>query len=151
MAQTQVAKGIPGSAREDLFSPTNPVIVFDAQCILCSANAQFVLKLDKAGRFRLASMQSPAGAALFRRFGIDPKDPETLIVVQGDRALRNSDAVLAIWAGLERPWRWLALLRSVPHPVRDAIYRWIARNRYRLFGRRETCWVPSPAQAERIL
>jgi predicted DCC family thiol-disulfide oxidoreductase YuxK len=65
--------------------------------------------------------------------------------------LRDSDAVLAIWAGLGWPWRLLGLFRVVPHVVRDPVYRWIARHRYRLFGRRESCWLPSPEQASRIL
>ncbi|WP_395397781.1 thiol-disulfide oxidoreductase DCC family protein [Novosphingobium sp. BL-8A] len=128
-----------------------PIIVFDAMCVLCSANAAFVMGHDRAGRFRLASMQGDVGAALYRRFGIDPANPETLIVVEGDRALRNSDAVLAIWAGLDRPWNAMALLRFIPRWVRDPVYRWVARHRYRLFGRRSACWIPTPEQARRIL
>lgn len=128
-----------------------PIIVFDAMCVLCSANAAFVLRHDRAGRFRLASMQGDIGAALYRQFGIDPANPETLIVVENGRALRNSDAVLTIWAGLDRPWNGLATFRIVPHWLRDPLYRWIARHRYRLFGQRSTCWIPTPEQARRIL
>jgi predicted DCC family thiol-disulfide oxidoreductase YuxK len=128
-----------------------PVIVFDSLCLLCSANARFILRHDRRRRFRLASMQSEAGAALYRRFGIDPADPETLILVDGDRALRDSDAVLAIWSGLGWPWRSAALGRIVPAALRDPLYRWVARNRYRWFGRRETCWLPDPAFADRFL
>ncbi|WP_170975803.1 thiol-disulfide oxidoreductase DCC family protein [Rhizobium sp. FY34] len=128
-----------------------PIIVFDAECILCSANAQFVLTHDKAARFRLASMQGEAGAALFRRHGIDPADPDTLIVVDGDRVLRDSDAILAIYAGLGWPWRATSMLRLVPRTVRNRVYRLIARNRYRLFGRHDRCWVPSPDYRARML
>jgi predicted DCC family thiol-disulfide oxidoreductase YuxK len=128
-----------------------PIIVFDTMCVLCSANAAFVLRHDHVGRFRLASMQDATGIALYRKFGIDPANPETLIVVEGDRALRDSDAVLAIWAGLDRPWNGLALFRIVPRPLRDPVYRWVARHRYRLFGRRATCWIPTAEQAERIV
>jgi predicted DCC family thiol-disulfide oxidoreductase YuxK len=120
-------------------------------CVLCSANAQFVLKYDRKGHFRLASMQSDAGAALYRKFGIDPADPESMIVVDGDSALRNSDAVLAIYAALGWPWRLATAARLVPQPIRDTVYGWIARNRYRLFGKRETCWLPSAEQADRLL
>jgi predicted DCC family thiol-disulfide oxidoreductase YuxK len=74
-----------------------------------------------------------------------------MIVVERDRVLRDSDAVLAIFAGLGWPWRALAALRLIPRLVRDPAYRWLARNRYRFFGRRETCWVPTPDQASRIL
>ena len=128
-----------------------PIVLFDALCPLCSANAQFILRHDRRRLFRLASMQGEAGAALFRRFGIDPADPDTLIVVDGDSALRNSDAILAIWRGLGWPWRLACAAAIVPRAIRDPIYRWIARNRYRLFGRRETCWLPTPDLADRLL
>jgi predicted DCC family thiol-disulfide oxidoreductase YuxK len=128
-----------------------PVIVFDALCLLCSANARLILRNDRRRRFRLASMQSEAGAALYRRFGIDPADPETMILVEGDRARRDSDAVLAIWSGLGWPWRAAAAARIVPARLRDPVYRWLARNRYRWFGRRETCWLPGPDLADRFL
>ena len=130
---------------------TRPVIVFDALCVLCSGHAQFVLRHDHAGRFLLVSMQSEAGAALYRSFGIDPADPDTLILVEGDKALRDSDAILAIWRGLGWPWRVAGLFGVVPRPLRDPVYRWVARHRYWLFGRRETCWVPDAAQRSRIL
>lgn len=128
-----------------------PIIVFDALCPLCSATARFVLKHDRHGRFRLASMQSEAGAALHRRFGIDPANPETMIVVQADRALRDSDAVLAIWSRLGWPWRAAAALKLVPAGMRDPVYGWVARNRYRRFGKRESCWLPDHKWAERFL
>jgi predicted DCC family thiol-disulfide oxidoreductase YuxK len=128
-----------------------PIIVFDAVCPLCSANVRFILRHDRRRRFRLASMQSEAGAALYRRFGIDPADPETLILVEGGRARRDSDAVLAIWSGLGWPWRAAAAARIVPAALRDPLYRWVARNRYRWFGRRETCWLPAPELADRFL
>ena len=130
---------------------TRPIIVFDAECLLCSANAQFVLNHDRRGYFLLASMQGEAGSALYRRFGIDPADPDTLIVVEGDRVRRDSDAILAIWSGLGWPWRAGAIFRIVPSAPRDLVYRWVARNRYRLFGRRNTCWLPDPAFRDRML
>jgi len=130
----------------------HPIIVFDALCVLCSANAQFVLRHDRRGHFRLASMQGEAGAALYRRFGIDPADPESLIVVDGERLHRDSDAIFAIYAGLGWPWRALAVVgRLVPRILRDPVYRWIARHRYRLFGKRTTCWVAPPEYRGRIL
>jgi len=132
-------------------SEVRPIIVFDAECVLCSANAQFVLDHDRQGRFLLASMQGEAGTALYRRFGIDPADPDTLIVVDGDRARRDSDAILTIWAELGWPWRAATAFRLVPRALRDPVYRWVARNRYRLFGRRDTCWLPDPAFRDRLL
>jgi len=96
-------------------------------------------------------MQGEAGSALYRRFGIDPADPDTLIVVEGDRVRRDSDAILAIWAGLGWPWRAATMFRLVPRALRDLVYRWVARNRYRLFGKRDTCWLPDPAFRDRML
>jgi predicted DCC family thiol-disulfide oxidoreductase YuxK len=130
---------------------TGPIIVFDGMCVLCSANAQFVLAHDKAGKFRLAAMQGAMGSALFARFGIDPNDPDTIIVVEGDRALRDSDAVLAIATGLGWPWRAAGVFKLIPRFIRDPIYRLIAANRYRIFGKRDTCWLPTPDQAKRVL
>ncbi|WP_337267566.1 thiol-disulfide oxidoreductase DCC family protein [Oryzifoliimicrobium ureilyticus] len=128
-----------------------PIIVFDAMCVLCSANAQFVLNHDPHGRFRLASMQNDVGAALYRRFGMDPADPESIIVVDGDKLYRDSDAIIAIYTGLGWPWKALGILRLSPRFLRDPIYRLIARNCYRIFGRRDQCWLPLPDQADRIL
>ena len=96
-------------------------------------------------------MQNEAGAALLRTNGLDPADPETLIVVAGDRVLRNSDAVLFIYRRLGWPWRAIGALGIVPRPLRDAAYRLIARNRYRWFGKRDLCWAPDAADRHRQL
>ena len=128
-----------------------PIILFDAECVLCSANAQFVLRHDKAARFRLASIQGTAGAALCREHGVDPDDPTSILVVDGTKVRRDSDAVLAIYEGLGWPWQALALLRLIPAFLRDPVYLWIARHRYRLFGKRATCWVAPPEFQNRIL
>lgn len=128
-----------------------PIIVFDAMCVLCSANAQFVINNDRRGRFLLASMQGDVGSAIYRKFGIDPTAPDTIVVVTGEHALRDSDAVLSIYEGLGWPWRVLSALKIIPRALRDPAYRLIARNRYRIFGKRETCWLPTPEQAARVL
>ncbi|WEK06568.1 MAG: thiol-disulfide oxidoreductase DCC family protein [Candidatus Devosia phytovorans] len=127
------------------------IIVFDAMCVLCSANAQFVLSNDRHGHFLLASMQGEVGSALYRKFGIDPAEPDTIVVVTGDSALRDSEAVLSIYEGLGWPWRIFSLLRIIPRGLRDPVYRFIARHRYRIFGERDACWLPTPEQARRVL
>ncbi len=128
-----------------------PIILFDAECVLCSANAQFVLKHDKAGHFRLASMQGEVGAALYRDHGMDPHDPNSMIVVEGSTVRQDSDAVLSIYEALGFPWRLLTVFRLIPTVLRDPVYRWVARNRYRLFGKRSSCWVAPPEYLNRIL
>jgi predicted DCC family thiol-disulfide oxidoreductase YuxK len=128
-----------------------PVILFDAECVLCSANARFILRHDKAARFRLASIQSVAGAAICRRHGVDPEDPTTLLLVEGARVRRDSDAILGIYQGLGFPWALAGVLRLIPAALRDRVYRWIARNRYRFFGKRQSCWIAPPEYRDRIL
>jgi predicted DCC family thiol-disulfide oxidoreductase YuxK len=128
-----------------------PIILFDAECVLCSTNARFVLTHDKAGRFRLTSMQGDVGSGIYRSLGMDPTDPTSMLVVDGDKVFRDSDAVLSIYEGLGLPWRLLGLFRIVPAFIRDPAYRWVARNRYRLFGKREQCWMAPPEYRHRIL
>lgn len=138
-------------ASEGLTDTSHPIIVFDGVCVLCTANARFVLKYDRRGHFRLAAMQGPVGAGLMRAAGIDPTNPETLIVVDGDRVLRDSDAAIAIWRELGWPWKIAAAANCIPRPIRDSVYGFIARNRYRIFGRLDQCWVPTAAQSQRIV
>ena len=128
-----------------------PLIVFDGMCVLCSANARFVLRHDRRGHFRLTTAQGALGESLYRRFGLATDSYETMLVVERGRLLAESDAVLAIVRGLGWPWRVAAAAAIVPRALRDRLYRLVARNRFRLFGRRESCWVPTPAEADRIL
>ena len=128
-----------------------PVIVFDGLCVLCSANAQFMLKHDRKGHFKLAAMQGPVGASLMQHAGLDPDDPESFVVFDKGRVLMNSDAVIHIWSRLGWPWKAVTIGRLIPRSLRDVAYRFVARNRYRIFGKRETCWMPDNAQARRIL
>ena len=133
------------------FPDEEPLIVFDGECVLCSAGAQFVLRHDGAHLFRLTTAQGPVGSALYRHFGLRDDEEGTMIVLERGRLLTESAAVLAIAQGLGGPWRAAALARLLPARARDGFYRFVARNRFRWFGRRETCWLPSPAEADRLL
>lgn len=127
------------------------IVLFDAECVLCSANAKLILTNDHRQIFLLASMQSEVGARLFAENGLDPKDPSTILVIEEDRVRKDSDAVLSIYENLGFAWSLLRIFRLVPAALRDPIYHFIARNRYRLFGRRETCWLPPERYKSRIL
>lgn len=128
-----------------------PVVVFDGVCRLCSRWVQFLLRHDRHGRIRFAPMQGNAGRALLQQHGLDPDDPLSFLWVEAGRGYRDSDAILRIVDGFGGGWRLLRVLRLVPRPLRDACYRLIARNRYRWFGRRDTCLLPDAAQAARFL
>jgi predicted DCC family thiol-disulfide oxidoreductase YuxK len=129
----------------------HPIVLFDGVCNLCNGAVQFILRRDPAGRFRFASLQSPAGEELQTRLGIDPKALDSILLIEGERWYRESDAALRIAAGLSGPWKAAAVFRLIPRPLRDAAYRWIARNRYRWFGKQETCWLPTPELRGRFL
>jgi predicted DCC family thiol-disulfide oxidoreductase YuxK len=128
-----------------------PIILFDAECVLCSANARFILERDHAAVFRLASIQGDVGQALYRKHGMDPNDPISMLVVEGDRMRRDSDAVLSIYERLGFPWSLVRIFRIVPSWLRDPIYRLVAKNRYRIFGRRDSCWIAPEHYRDRIL
>lgn len=118
------------------------IVVFDAQCLLCNGWVQFLLKHDKKGVFQFASIQGAKGQELLTQAGLHVDGLQTLLVVDGPRSWQYTAAVLRILDGLGWPWRaaWIGWL--VPAPLRDASYRWVARNRYWLFGRSETCLLP---------
>ena len=131
--------------------PDGPIVLFDAECVLCSANAQFILTHDKAGRFHLASMQGAVGFNLLMAHGMDPADPASILVIEGTKVRKDSDAVLSIYEGLGFPWRLASALRVIPAFMLDPLYRLIARNRYRIFGKRPTCWVAPQHYRSRML
>lgn len=135
----------------------NPIILYDGVCGLCNRLVQFLLKRDKDGRLRFASLQSEFAAKVLLRHGIDPKDLDTLHVIENyeqtdERVLQRSDAILR--AGRELRGFWsvsAAVAQVIPRPLRDLVYRFVARNRYRVFGRYETCMLPEPNQRNRFL
>ncbi|MGN2253976.1 thiol-disulfide oxidoreductase DCC family protein [Frateuria sp. GZRe12] len=130
----------------------NDVIVFDGVCVLCSRWVDFVLRHDRAGRFRLAAMQGTHGRMLLQAHGLSAGDPVSFRLVLEGRAHTDTDAIAHVLRGFGGLWRVAAsLLEAIPRACRDPAYRWIARHRYRLFGRRASCRLPAPAQAWRFL
>lgn len=127
------------------------IVVFDAQCLLCNGWVQFILRHDRAGRIRFASMQGATGRQLLADAGLRVDSLQTLLVIDGVRSWQHTAAILRVLHQLGWPWRlaWVGWL--VPAPLRDALYRWVARNRYRIWGRSDVCMVPSPESAARFL
>ena len=134
-----------------LASEPDGVMVFDGLCNFCSAQVQFILRVDKAGTIRFTAIQSAYGRHLAARFGLDPDDPSTFLFFDRGRPLQASDAVVAISKRLPPPWRWLRAIAVFPQSLRDAAYGFIARNRYRLLGRRAECMIPSPEVRARFI
>jgi len=136
---------------------SSPIILYDGVCGLCNSLVQFLLKHDKQGRLRFASLQSDFAARVLKRHGIDPKDLDTVQIIEnyeqpGERVLQRSDAILR--AGRELGGFWSASAAAgkvIPRALRDVIYRFVARNRYRVFGKYDTCMLPEPNQRSRFL
>ena len=136
---------------------SNPIILYDGVCGLCNSLVQFLLKRDNYGRLRFASLQSDFATKVLKRHGFDPKDLDTMHLVEnydqpGERVLQRSTAILRAGRELGGVWSFLAALgRVVPRPLRDMFYGLVARNRYRVFGKYETCMLPDPNQRSRFL
>ena len=129
------------------------VMLFDGHCNLCNHAVDFVLTREATPSLRFASLQSDVGRALLARHGVAPPDgdPDTVMLVEEGRVWTHSDAALRIAARLRMPWRAISWFGWVPRALRDAVYRFVARNRYRWFGRRDTCRVATPAEKQRFL
>jgi predicted DCC family thiol-disulfide oxidoreductase YuxK len=127
------------------------IVLFDGVCNLCSRSVTFIIEHERESTLRFASVQSRAGAQLMRRHGLDPANITTFALILDNVAYTRSDAALRIARRLRGPWRLLTALRIVPRPVRDFAYDLVARNRYRWFGRRESCMVPTPQFKARFL
>jgi predicted DCC family thiol-disulfide oxidoreductase YuxK len=126
------------------------VILYDGVCVFCSRWVRFVIARDIERRFRFTPIQSAYGTRLARAFGIDPADPDTNAVVHGGKAHLKSDAALTVLSQLAG-WGWTRVLFVVPKPLRDAVYSLVARNRYRIFGRYDVCFVPDAELRARVL
>lgn len=145
----------PFSYRQDArvpgFPDDRPVIVFDGHCVLCSRFARFVMRHDKAARYRLLPAQTPLGDAIYRHYGLDPADYQTNILIENGRAFFRSEGSIRMFEGLGWPWRLAAMFRVLPPPLRDALYALVARNRLRWFGRQEVCYLAEPGMKDRFL
>ncbi|WP_316191535.1 MULTISPECIES: thiol-disulfide oxidoreductase DCC family protein [unclassified Bradyrhizobium] len=130
--------------------PDDDVILYDGVCVFCSRWVQFVIARDTARRFRFTPIQSPYGTRLAQAFGIDPQDPDTNAVVHGGKAHLKSDAALTVLSNLPG-WGWTRALLAIPKPLRDAVYGVVARNRYHIFGKYESCFVPDAELRKRVL
>ena len=140
-----------GEGTPDSDAGPAPVIVFDGVCALCSRWVRFLLRFDRHGRYRFAAMQGAHGRRLMRAHGLDPDDPLSFLLVEQGHAHTDPEAIVRVLAGLGGPWRLAALARLLPRRLRDRGYRWLARNRYRWFGRHGSCYLPSPEQVQRFL
>jgi predicted DCC family thiol-disulfide oxidoreductase YuxK len=133
------------------FPDDKPIIVFDGECVFCSAWARLVLRVDRRGVFRLLPAQAPLGVALYAHYGLDPTHYETNVLIENGLARFKSDGSIRMAQLLGFPWSLTLMFRLLPKSVADGLYDLVAKNRYRIFGRNDVCYVPTGQYADRVL
>jgi len=144
MTRTDPARSPPTARSREL-------ILFDGVCNLCNHAVQFVARRDPRARFGFASLQSQAAERRLASAGVTGQLPDSIVLLAGDRLYTRSGAALRIARGLRFPWPILSAFLLVPRPLRDWVYDLVARNRYRWFGKRDVCMVPTPELRARFL
>lgn len=139
-----------------LIPESNPIVLYDGVCGLCNRLVQFILKRDVDGRFRFASLQSGFAETVLKRHGADSHDLDTFYVVidheqPGERVLMRSDAILHVVKTLGGIWTLAGVGRLLPRVLRDWMYGVVARNRYRVFGKHESCMLPEPKHRDKFI
>jgi len=127
------------------------IVLFDGLCNFCSGSVLFIIKRDTKGYFRFAAMQTDAGEKIMQQFGIGENRPESIILVENNRIWYRSSAALRIARKLRHGWPLFYGFICFPPFVRDFFYDIIARNRYRWFGQKESCFVPSEEIRQRFI
>jgi predicted DCC family thiol-disulfide oxidoreductase YuxK len=128
-----------------------PIILFDGICNFCSALVKFVIHRDKKKIFRFAALQSNTGETLLKKYRLTREQNDTFILIENGKAHQRSNAALRLYNRLPWYWKWTQLFWIFPKFIRDAVYNFIAKNRYKWFGKREECMVPTAELKERFL
>ena len=125
----------------------NPLVLFDGVCNLCNGTVDFILNRDRKKQFRFVALQSEAGETIRKNFSI-PDEIDSVVLIHEEKVFYESDAALEIARLLPAPWKWAVVFKIVPPGWRNAVYRWIARNRYRWFGKKKECRIPTPEEQQ---
>lgn len=129
----------------DVSQVSHPVILFDGICNLCDSSVQFVIRHDSKRKFRFASLQSTFGQEVLRQFKLPPMELNSFILLENNTLYTRSTGALKVAKKLDGMISWLYAFIIVPPFMRNAVYNFIARNRYKWFGKKDACWLPSPA------
>ncbi len=127
------------------------ILLFDGECNLCNGSVQWVLKHDHKAYFKFASLQSPIGQQYLSAFNLPQSSLDTVVLIDDNQVYTHSDAPLRVMHKLGLPWSVALIFNVIPRFLRDSVYRWVARNRYRWFGHSAQCWLPRPEWKDRFL
>ena len=122
----------------------HPVILFDGICNLCCSSIQWIIKRDKKAVFRFASLQSEAGKKILDGHPTSSQTQNSFLLIQNGKLYNRSAAAMHVVKQLSFPWRLLYIFIIIPLPIRNAVYNSVAKNRYKWFGQKEVCWIPTP-------
>jgi predicted DCC family thiol-disulfide oxidoreductase YuxK len=145
----------PYSYRDDPtvpdFDDRGPVTFMDGNCVLCTSGARLIARFDRRCEFKICRVQTPTGRAVLQHFGVDPDDPESWLYLVDGRAYTSLDAMIRAGVRVGGLGWLLQVFRILPRGMQDWLYRRLALNRYRLFGRIDMCAVPDPALRARLI
>ncbi|MBW1618692.1 thiol-disulfide oxidoreductase DCC family protein [Empedobacter falsenii] len=130
---------------------TRKIILFDGICNLCNQSVQFVIEHDNKNQFQFASLQSDFGQNFLKENNLDAAQFDSVVFIEDDKFYTKSSAALKISKYLDGITSWLTIFMIVPKPLRDVVYSFIAKNRYRWFGKQESCWLPTPELKAKFL
>jgi predicted DCC family thiol-disulfide oxidoreductase YuxK len=128
-----------------------PILLFDGVCNLCNGAVQFVIERDPKGIFRFASLQSEIGQQLLAEYKVTETGLNSVILIHNGKYYAYSNAVLETWRLMGGFWQLLYVFKIIPSFLRNSVYRYVAANRYRWFGKEESCWLPTPELKSRFL
>jgi predicted DCC family thiol-disulfide oxidoreductase YuxK len=118
------------------------IILFDGVCNLCNRSVQFIIRRDKKNRFRFAAIQGKTGQSLMQQFQLTQNEINSFLLIEGQKIYTRSTAALRVFRQLGGLWSLLYVFIIVPPFIRDVIYNWVARNRYKWYGKRDACMIP---------
>ena len=129
----------------------HPVIIFDGVCELCNRSVNIVLKRERKQEIRFTANQNEPGRKILKEHGMDPDAPATVFFLENGKLYKESTAALRVTRHMKFPWPLMYGFIIVPPFIRNAVYRWIAKNRYKWFGKHDTCRIPTPEERARFL
>ncbi|TAD96888.1 MAG: thiol-disulfide oxidoreductase DCC family protein [Bacteroidetes bacterium] len=121
-----------------------PILLFDGVCNLCDSIVQFIIKADPEGKFMFASLQSEKGQELLKKFGFPTENFDSFVLIDQEKSAEKSTAALQVLKKLGGFWQLFYIFILIPKPIRDFVYEMIAKNRYRFFGKKDSCLIPTP-------
>ncbi len=129
----------------------HPIVLFDGVCNLCNAAVKFIIKRDKKNLFRFASLQSAFGQSVLQKFHLSPEALNSFILFEKGKVYTKSAGALMVAKQLSGGWPLLYAFMIVPRFIRNAVYDLIANNRYKWFGKKDSCWIPTPALQSKFI